>query len=113
MKCPLCLSQSIFQSLFSHTNTFVSCGRLDSMPNLEKSDNYAYGDANINLAQCVKCGFIHNTSFDREAIWAEYSSEGYLSRKIVSNAMNITLQTIKNAILHHYVAMGGGGVFLR
>ena len=104
--CPLCENSS-HQELFSFDKAFVSSGVLDELPNLAKTKT------RISLVQCRNCDFIFNQSFDFEAIKKEYSSKNYISRKIVSSAMNKTIQSIKESILHHCKkALMGGGIEL-
>ncbi|MDY5185402.1 class I SAM-dependent methyltransferase [Helicobacter trogontum] len=110
MKCPICLNVSQFQPIFSHHDGFVSCGRLDSVATKKLDRSYACGKATIDLMQCCECGFIFNVSFDFVSMQKEYNQNGYVSRKIVSDSMNATIQDIKNAIISHCTAMGGGGV---
>ena len=111
----MCFKNSQFQPVFSHHNTFVSCGRLDSVTTDCTNEDYACDKAKMDLVQCFECGFVFNASFDRESMWKEYQKSGYMSRKIVSTSMNTSIQNIKNAIISHCAAingattMGGGG----
>lgn len=62
---------------------------------------YCKGNAKITLTQCKNCGYVFNASFDLEQINNEYSSQTYISRKIVSKEMSENIQSIKNKILKY------------
>ena len=95
--CSMC-GGSEASLLFTHEKNFVSSGVLDSAPNTPKVR------AKLALSQCKNCGFIYNASFDAAAINAQYASQGYISRKIVSKAMSANIAAIKDAILANFAA---------
>ena len=101
----MCFKNSQFQPVFSHHNTFVSCGRLDSVATDCTNEDYVCGKAKMDLVQCLECGFVFNASFDGESMRKEYSC--YVPRKVVSPSMNATNQSVKNAIISHCAAING------
>ena len=62
---------------------------------------YCKGNDTITLTQCKDCGYIYNSTFDLNKISQEYQNKTYLSRKIVSKAMNDTIKLIKENCLKY------------
>ncbi|MBX2019241.1 SAM-dependent methyltransferase, partial [Campylobacter jejuni] len=62
---------------------------------------YCKGDNIITLVQCKSCGYVFNSTFDLNKISQEYQNKTYLSRKIVSKAMNNTIKLIKENCLKY------------
>lgn len=82
MRCPLCDSTN-FSRIFSACGMPPSAAILCS--NILSSE---HGIVDIDIVQCVRCGFIFNLSFDSDKIIECYNSQNYIVKHSVSSSMN-------------------------
>ncbi|EJJ7305181.1 SAM-dependent methyltransferase, partial [Campylobacter jejuni] len=109
MHCPLCQNKNNQKELFKTLNAFTSTVKFDTkqfINNLDDSNSscgggYCKGNNIITLVQCQNCGYVFNSTFDLNKISQEYQNKTYLSRKIVSKAMNNTTKLIKENLLKY------------
>lgn len=108
MYCPLCQSKNNQKELFKTLNAFTSTVKFDTkqlINNLDDSDSGGgdcKGDNIITLVQCKSCGYVFNSTFDLNKISQEYQNKTYLSRKIVSKAMNNTIKINQRKLFKIY-----------
>ncbi|HEC1770912.1 TPA: class I SAM-dependent methyltransferase, partial [Campylobacter lari] len=100
-KCMLCDNINSKVRMYNINNVYTSNVIFEDTPCVDDSNSYGRGNSDIELVQCVECGFIFNSKFNFDEMIKAYSSDKYYQQKNFSNQLSKHIIETANIILSH------------